>query len=236
MVARMPRGVVGAGCLILLAWRAAPAQEHLEPPVGVMFLASTSYDYCKNVDALFFAKSPRGYPARMFCRPGFNRPQWCVTVYRETADAPATVEFVAAAAPIDGRPESLRIRVTRAIQPIDAETARLVEVAWRRMLRGARYPDKQEEGGDGDEFDFARSVLGVGGFDLRPGDPPYGSEAGMTHEPAEGTRAARLVRIGSDLKRFALAATIEERTALRDAIRRQARELDVELTRPRAPE
>ncbi len=227
------RGLGWVGCLILVVGlRSVEAQNRLEPPTSILFRDSSAYDYCKNVDALFFAPTPRGYLARMFCRPGFNQPQWCVTIYRDPTTRSCTVESVEAQRTIDEKPESLKIAVTRAKQPIDAETAALVEAVWRRMLRQVRYPDEQNEGGDGDEFDFARNLVGFGRFDLLPGDPPYGSEQGQTYGPDAGTFPARLVEIGQNLKRFSLAATTEQRAALCTEIRTQARQLDADLIRP----
>jgi len=99
--------VLFGGFLILfLNPRITSAQDHLEPEVSIMYAASTSYDYYQNLNALFFAKTPADYLARMFCRPGFNKPQWCVTVYKDK-EQNCTVEYVAAETPIDHSKDSL---------------------------------------------------------------------------------------------------------------------------------
>jgi len=120
----------------------------------------------------------------------------------------------------------MRIKVNKATQPIDFETAQIVQAVFRRMLRGVRYPEQEEEGGDGDEFSFSRNVLGWGGFDRKPGDAPPGSEQGLINDPDEGSLTEKLVNIGEALKRFATAESEEKRNSIRTEIRLQAKELE----------
>ena len=198
-----------------------------------MYAAPTSYDYCQNLNTLFFAKAPSDYLARMFCRPGFSKPQWCVTVYKDKKQN-CTVEYVVAEKCIDHGKDSLSIKVKKATQPIDFETAQIVEVVFRRMLRGVRYSDQEKQGGDGDEFNFSRNVLGWDGFDQKPGDPPLGSEQGLIYAPEAGSLTEKLVNIGEALKRFATAESEENRNTIRAEIRRQAKELEARATLPPA--
>jgi len=217
----------GGFLILLLAPRIISAQDHLEPQASITYAAPTSYDYCRNLSTLFFDKTPSnsGYLARMVCRPGFNKPEWSVTVYK-SQEQNCTVEYVAAEKPIDHSKDSLKIKVSKATQPIDFETAQIVERMFRRMLRGVRYPDQEKEGGDGDRFDFSRNVLGWGGFDRKPGDPLPGSEQGYIYDPDEGSLTEKLVNIGEALKRFATAESEEKRDSIRTEIRLQAKELE----------
>ncbi|WP_435005382.1 hypothetical protein P12x_003270 [Tundrisphaera lichenicola] len=220
-------------CLMLfLSPPIALAQDHLEPEVGIMYADKTSYEYCQNLNELFFSKSPSDYLARMFCRPGFGKPQWCVTVYKDKKQN-CVVEFIVAEKSIDHKKDSLSIKVKRESQPIDLETAQIVQVVFRQMLRGVRYSDQEKQAGDGDEFNFSRNVLGWDGFDQKLGEPPLGSEQGLIYDPEVGSLTEKLVKIGDELKRFATTASNNEaRNTIRAEIRRQAKELMDKATIP----
>ena len=75
------------------------AQDNLVPETSIMYADSSAYDYCRNINSVFFADSPKTYWARMFCRPGFNKPQWCVTIYNK--DSKFYVEYIEAESFID---------------------------------------------------------------------------------------------------------------------------------------
>jgi hypothetical protein len=209
----------------------ASAQDHLEPDSGFLEAYDFEWEYKGKLRAVLLRDRSAYHPARMMSAPAFE-PEWVVTVVRkEEGGDPREprrayfVEYAAAARRIYPEKEFREIKVTKARVELDRDTAEAVHRAWRRMLRGARHPEKIRFGADGVRYHFSRFVpLYSGGIR----DPFPGRENGTIWTPTEGATTYQLVEVGEALREFAVSPP-EQRQNRLAALRAKTNQLNAVL-------
>ena len=214
--------IIRITCLIFIysllgLGRSVVAQDHLVPDVGMMYASQNSYNYCSNINNVFFQNKNTPYWCRMFCRPGFSNPQWCVTIIKR--DGVFLVEYIESNTFIDSNNESRKSKIKIFSRQIDEETATAAHDAFLKLLRGTRYSEKNQLGGDGDEYLFSRNITSNNLFDNNLNTPPVGSEQGLVFDPAPMSKTALLVDIGKQLVSYAKSDSEPERKVIIKAVR-----------------
>jgi hypothetical protein len=218
--------------LAILSTQALPtsAQDHLVPETGILNFPDWHWQYTQKIRDVLLKDAGTYYLARMVCLPSFD-PEWTVTVIREDKDDDCErryfVEFVGAKKNLFAQKNPGGIEVKKSRVPLDRDTAEDLNKIWRHMLHATRYPKEPRIGADGATYHFSRFVAL---YDQGQADPLAGFENGMVWTPEPRSMTGRLVRIGEELKKYAL-ANADDRDVIRTVLRRRISRLQADLDR-----
>ena len=243
---RRPRRLNTGGALATLAilaafFRAAPAEDRLEPETGLLNSTEWQIKYESRVRAVLFREATTYYLARVVCLTAGDEGEWVVTVVRkcEGSHTPDhkdiyALEYAGAEEYLQDRETVRGVKVKKARVDLDSATAEAVEEVWRRMLRSARYPKKRRAlVEDAETFHFSRAVPV---FHQGHEDPLYGFESGQAWAPSvAGGLTAELIEIGKSMKALAIARP-EDRKRVGEEMNSKTVRLKALLDRSQPPD